>query len=330
MEYKNANSINYLEIIKQAFQVTWKNRYLWWFGFLISLSGFGSFSQSFSNKENGGGNTIGEQKFSDFISQNFHWILIGAIIMLFIYAALVIAGLISRGALVYSISREFKGEKSNFKNGFRIGREYFGRIFLIAIASGLLIFSAAIVIALPVMFLFFNHNYVIGVLMAILAAIILIPIVILAIYLRTFGYIYAVLGDLKFWPALENACNLFQKNILSSIMMGLIFIPVGLILAIGALMAIIPVAIIFLVIGIILFLIIGKLGAIIAMIIAAVCVLPILLITRSFYEVFKQAAWIIFFESIAKTKMEEPIAEPVTEPKPISKPLPITDADVVE
>lgn len=317
--------INFLKILKDSWQITWKNRYLWWFGFFIALSTIGSGSNFFPDNKDGKEDMIATQQVIDFIQQYIHWIILGFFILFILLIIFAILNVLGRGALIDSIGKIIKKEPTNFKLGFREGKKNFWKIFLISFSLGILIFTTVLILATPVIFLFINKNYIIGSFMAFLAFLIFIPLIILANYMKIFGYIYAILGNLNFWPALENAYNLFQKNILSSIIMGLIFIPVNIIVFAFFVLVAIPIALVFLIIGLIVFLVAGKIGAIIVGTIGAIVFLFIILLLRSVYEVFAQSAWILFFHEIAKPKIEETVTQTIPETTPIEKAMPIAE-----
>jgi hypothetical protein len=317
--------INYLSVLKKAFAVTWKNRYLWWYGFLIALSGFGSFNYFFNSHHKSNRGLVHQRFLEMFPLQNSHWLVIGAIIILIVYVLFLILGLIARGALINSLNKRLKEEKDAFRSGFRQGRQFFSRIALIAILMNLFALASIIVLTAPVAFLFFSQAYLVGVLMGILAVIILAPILVLAFFLKTYAYLYAVLGNLRFWPAIENAYGLLQNNLLASLIMGVIFIPIILALAIAAIMALIPIFLVFLGIGLVLYLLLGQAGTIIAVTLGVICLFITLFFIRSIYEVFAQAVWLIFFHQIASPKTKEPVTEPEPEIKAVPKAMPIID-----
>ncbi|MDR3559243.1 MAG: hypothetical protein P4L62_04970 [Candidatus Pacebacteria bacterium] len=316
-----------MSILKKAFTLTWKNRYLWWYGFFITLSGVGSFNYLFNNNRNGRRDLVHQHAIGNFISQNTHWLVIGAIIILILYAIFLILGIIARGALIDSLGKRLKDENSTFRSGFNRGRRFFGRIALVAILMDLFALASIIVLIAPVAFLFLSQAYLVGVFMGILAVIILVPILLLAYYLKTYAYIYAVLGDLRFWPAIERAYVLLQENILASLIMGLIFIPISLALAIAIIMAAIPIFIIFLGIGLVLYLLLGQMGIIVTVILGFICFFIFLFLIRSAYEVFAQAVWLIFFRQIASPKVKEAVTEPEPEIKVAPKAMPIIDIE---
>jgi hypothetical protein len=307
-------NINYVEILKNAWQVTWKNKFLWWFGFLIALSsGGGGFNYSPDEKEKSKVEDFINSGYHDFISAYWHWIVAGIIIILVLSIIFIILGLIGRGALIKSTDKIIRGEKTNFKEGFRKGKKYLGKIFLISLTLGIFLLISVIILVAPIAILFASKAYVAGTLLTIIGIVTIIPIIILFSFLKTYGYIYAVLGDLKTWAAIESAYALFRKNILSSIIMALIFIPISLAVMFGALMIVVPSAIIFLLLGIGLYALFSKIGIAITIGLAIFALIIAVLFVKSVYEAFTQTAWILFFREIAAPKIEEKIPEPLGE-----------------
>ena len=324
---KRYNEINYLEIFKRSWKVAWNNRYLWWFGFFLALSGSGGGNYYFNTGSWKKSGSLSDQKISDIIVQNMHWVAIAIIAILVIAAIFIVIGVISRGALIDSVGKQLQGKTSDFKSGWREGRKNFWKIFLIRLVLGLFSFLAFVILSLPVVLLFLNKNYLIGILMAVLAFLIIIPLLVLAAYIRLYGNIYAILGPLGFWEAIEKGSALFQKNMASSLVMGLLFIPLGIIMGIASLMLILPVAIPFLISGFILYALFSEIGIYIAAIPGAICLLLIFLAIRAFWEVFAQSAWIIFFSEIAKPAAAETIAEIEKEPDSIPKAMPAIESE---
>ena len=321
---KKISEIPYLGIIGKAFLLTWKNRYLWWFGFFLMFSNLGGLNYSRSDFESKGTQT----NFAlENLSRYSHWTLIGFLFLSAIFIALIILSIISRGALISSIEKIHRNKTTDFKKTFQDGKKNFSKIFLISIFSGLLMLGALLILFPPVAFLFLNHNYIIGSIMAVFAVIIFIPLIILVAYLRIFGYLYAVLGGLKSWSAIENAYSLFQKNISTSLLMAIIFIPLNILLFLIILFALVPIALAILPLGIILFIFAGPFGAGIAGVIGLSILAILFIYLRSFMEVFTQAAWIFFFHEIATPKEKEALTEPILEIKPLPNPLPTINSE---
>lgn len=323
MEFKKS-SVSYSEIFKKAWQVAWHNRYLWWFGLFMALGGGGSYL----NYSSGGKSedALNEEKVLDFISKYMDWIIIAVLVIFALYIIFALLSVLARGALIASIDRHARGKKSNFKMGLKDGRMFFGRIFLVAVAIGLFLLAALIIMGVPIAFLFLNENYVIGAIMTIFAASILIVLAILAMYIKTFSYFYIVLGKLSFWSALENAYNLFRKNVMDSLVMGLLFIPLNALYMISVVAIALAVAIVFVGFGLILYLIAGIPGAIAVGAIALIIFLAGALLSESVYRVLAQALWYFFFQEIAKLKNEEEVAEAAPSPEPVpTKAMPVIE-----
>ncbi|MFZ2975191.1 MAG: hypothetical protein WA055_01000 [Candidatus Moraniibacteriota bacterium] len=320
------SKINYLEIIKKAWAITWKNRYLWWFGFFVVLGGGGSMNYFFNSGEDKKLDPAQNEKILEFFSQNIHWIIALATIVFLLLIIFFILNTLGRGALIASIEKNIKGQVSNFKSGWKDGKKNFWKIFIIDFSLGLFILLTLLILIAPVAVLFFNKNYIIGGILTFLAILIFIPIAILSSYLKNYGYLYCILGKLRFWPAIESAYNLFAKNFWASIILSLIFIPLGIVLML-VILAIIPfLLLVFLILGIISYLTLGKITAIIISAIGLVIFFLYAIFAKSIYEVFSQAIWILFFHEIATPKIPEAIIEVEEKTEPIIKPMPVIEA----
>lgn len=313
--------INHIKILKDAWNITWKNKFLWWFGLLIAL---GSPGMNF-NFNPGGDENINDsmfQKASDFIIQNIHWVITGIIFFAIILIILTIIGIIARAGLIKSIDSICKNKTANFKQGMREGKKYLGKLFLLGLSIFFLVFTSMILLSLPVIFLAVNKAYAFAIFLGILAFLILIPAIALATFLYIFGSLYTVLADLKLWNALEKSYELLRKNLLSSIIMYLLFIPINLALFIAGATALILIAVIFILIGLAMYAIFSKIGAIVTGIGGLFIFLVIAMAVKSVFETFVQSVWYLFFLEIAKPKTEEKVEEEILERKEEVLPVP--------
>lgn len=145
--------MNYGALIKDAVWITWRNRFLWVFGFLLSGG------QVFSLLRNA--NNLSQQGALSFLGYDIPLLIIQArqlvldnlIPFLVLAAVLVLAGiflsLTSQGALVDSVAALDRGEERNFSSAFRVGLSNFWRILGFSILL-LLIF---VVLFIPILFL---------------------------------------------------------------------------------------------------------------------------------------------------------------------------------
>jgi len=140
--------MNYSDLLSEAFRLTWRNRYLWFFGFFV-VGGGGSFNfpANFGRQEmqNPFGPDAGAL---DWISNNLVLFLTAVISVVVVLALIfLVLSMISHGALAESIAALHRGETRGFGSAFRAGTTNFWRVlglkvlfFLIALGLMLLIF----------------------------------------------------------------------------------------------------------------------------------------------------------------------------------------------
>lgn len=323
---KQLGDIPYGEILRTAFDITWKNRFLWWFGLFVSFAGSTlNFNFSSSGTKNNTADDVTSfyndftknelspfhspmeliHKYKEPILNNWHWIAIIFVIMLIFFLFL---GVLGRGALIKSIGRLGKKEKVNFRTGIRDGEKYFWPVLAVGVVTFSLIIAAIIVMTVPVIFLFANKSFFSGIILTVLAVLILIPLLVLISYARLYGNIYVVLSDLKTGASMENACLLFSENVSASLITGIILLSVGLVLVSGLMLLLVPLIVIVLTV----YSVLGKIGLIIAMVLGLI-VLVIIILAQSIFQVFSQSVWLLFFLEIAGPAKEEKIEEPVLE-----------------
>jgi hypothetical protein len=321
MKLKTMNKINYLEIFKNAWKITWNNKYLWWFGLFVGTGGMGL---NF-NFGTGGGNSsqvISNEaglKISEFVSSNLAIIVSIAIITLILFLVLLVLGILSYAGLLKSVNASLKNEVIGFRQGLKIGKKYFWKLILVGLLVGFTILGIVTVLSMPVIFLFYLKSYILAVLTLIVAIIIFIPVIILISFIGRYSRFYLILSDLNIKSSLENGYQLFRKNIAASIIMGLLFIPAGIIAGIALIIAILTISLAFVVLGLILYLILSKLGIIITAALGLLALIPILCLFRGVYSTFYHTSWFLFFREIATTKSEErteEIAEVIKEKIP--------------
>ncbi len=322
---KSVHEIPYFKIMGKAFSLTWKNRYLGWFGFFVMLSNFSGFNY-FYNGSNGE-HPKPWTTLENFSSAHPQWLPIGLFMLGVLAIILTVCGIISRGALISSLDKLQKNKMTNLKAGVAEGKKYFWKTFFIALFSGFFILAILLILVPPVVFLFLTHNYVLGAIVAILAALIFAPLVILVAYLRIFGYLYAILGGLKSWAAIESAYNLFRKNIPTSLIMAIFSIAINMLAFFVIILALIPIALVILPLGLLLFILFGKIGAEIAGGSGLILLAVFFIYLRSFMEAFSQAAWLLFFHEIAAPQEKEIVSSPVIELETIAKPMPTINSE---
>jgi len=313
--------INYPEIIRQAWKITWKNKFLWWFGFFIVLAQVaGFFSYSFDNQPNSPNTSQANAEALKFISSHLALFISIFIVALVLYILFIVLGIIGRGALIKSAEKISKGKPADYKSALKDGKKYFWKIFWIGFLIGLFIFILALIIATPIIFLFVSKSYLVGGFLLFFGIIVFVPLLFLAIFLKIYGRLYAVLGELNVWSSLENAYLILRKNLAATILMLLIFILIGIIVAVISFMLLIPIWIILLILAGIFYFILKGICAIIFFSVAGIITAIYILFVKTLYETFTQTAWFLLFNEIASLKEAEKVEEAVEEPKPTAEP----------
>jgi len=313
--------LDFVKIVKESFVLAWQKKYLWWFGLFVSLGSFGTFTPSYQSEQNPESEVVMD-KFSTFLSNNAGLILIGISIIIILLFIFFLLSILFRGALIKSIGLELENKKSNFREGFKSGKKYFGKIFALSLLFFFFLLVVSLIMSIPIIFLFSSEVFVLGGILLFVAILIFIPLLILIYFLLHLGYLYIVLGNLPVFQSIENAYALLRKNLASALVMMCVFLVTGIMLSTALLFIFIILFIILFLIGLLLFFLLKTAGLIIAVILSALIVIPLFFSLRAIYEVFYQAAWINFFHAIAKPKAEEKLTEKIPAPKPV----PATDA----
>lgn len=249
------------------------------------------------------------QQIIDFASTHFQFVVAAFVIIFLIWLVLLLIGIISRGALIKSIQKNIKGVKSNFKSGFQDGKKYFWKIMLIGILCMIFTTAAMFVFIIPITILFSSKSFILGGISVFVAIIVLVPLLFLIYFAQIFGSLYAVLADLSVWDSLEKGYRLISKNVWASILISLLLLLANIIFGILFLTVLIFLAIPFLILGSLLFLIFSTAGAIVAACMAGVVFALLALFLGSIMKVFSQAVWVLFFNEIAKVEKEEIVVE---------------------
>lgn len=300
--------INYIQILKNAWQIVWENKYFWWFGFFIALGGGGGFNFQLPMDEGRWNNKeaeVSQEEILGFLNSHSEWIIGGLIAIVVIAVTFMVMRIISQAAIIKSTDDIQKGETSSFSVGFKNGRQYFWKLFAINLIFGFLSLGLIIVLFLPVTFLFYVKSYIAAVLLAILALFILIPLAVLFAFLKKYAYFYLVLAKLGIRRSIENAYQVFCKNILASIIMALILLAVGIIAGLAVFILVIFLAIAFLFMGLMFYLAFAKLGIFIIAALGILIFILIVFLFSSVREAFFQTAWLLFFKGIAAIKVKE-------------------------
>lgn len=294
-------------MVKKAFQITIKNKYLWLFGFFAGASGGGyNFYSggSGSGSDYRGKSDYGFDQFGTDIKNYFldHWILIVGLAILFIGIMLffMVMRILSQGALIGAVNKIDSVKSSSLRDGFKIGRKYFWRILGLGLLTGLAVFLALVILGTPIIFLFIYKMYVRGIILVLLGLAIFIPLSIVVNYATLYGYRYIVLYDKKIIQALKSAFDLFIKNIWQSIVFSLILFLVGIATAIAAFIILFAIAIPFIILGFLAYFVAQWIGAVIVSGLAFVIFIGLMFVLGAIIATFQSSLWTLAFKDLIK------------------------------
>ncbi len=320
--------MNYGDLVRDAFRITLRNRYLWFFGFFAGGTG----TNFVGNVPSGGSNF----NFDDFrrsgaglsgltaqVGQGLsETVLILGIVVVVLVIALffIILAIISQGALADSVAALDRGEGRRFGSAFTSGMGNFWRVLGYYVVFFLIALGLLMVIAIPVALLIggtfaatqstgvrVSVAVVVGILAILLLIVVFIPLSIVGQYaLRDI-----VVRRERVLGSVGSGYGLFRHNIGRSLLLWLI--QLGLSIGIG-----IAFILLLLIVGLILFIptialaVAGySTAAIIAGVIAGLILLPLLLVATGAIGTFSHAYW-----TLAYLRLSPPTLPPGSPPIP--------------
>lgn len=320
--------MDYGEIIRRAWNITKKYKYLWVFGFILALFGGGggyssnnlSNSFQYTYKRSEIALPVELQQFL-FKLQNFTMKNIGLIILFAIFMIiLAIAGftlyIIADGGLIGSVKNIEAGEKNSLKDGFKTGSDYFWRMLGKNLLTGLIGVFIALIFLLIFSTIYFltpisqNKQYLpenVGIILffIILFFILMIPLMIFLGILNDYSSRFIVIKNNGIIESIKNSFKLIISNLKHTIIIALILFAIGIIVSI-------ILFIIFLIIAIpsaLLIFSIYRIGSIAFSLVLAALALLFLIILSAFLNgirlTFSSSTWTLTFLKLTKPEQLE-------------------------
>lgn len=305
---------NYIEAIKNSWELLWHHKSLWALGVLaifVGQFGLGDFVGKIW--------VFGEQLIKDgkpalgwfsswffsffFSGMNF-WVLTWLFILgLAIFIFIVFVSVVSQGALVSAFAHGFKNKKlPSFDKFWQQGVNCFWRLFIANVIQKITIAILLFDLIYIWQFLFLNGGIYSGILMTLsLAVVLFLGFVVSIIFIYAVAYIVIDNKNLK--EAFNLSYNLFSKHVLTSIELSVILLFMGLLMIAGVatvfLIFFIPSVLIGLVAGLANSLAILAVGFIFGVILALI----FLLLASGLFNAFTIGAWTYMFMRMHKEGM---------------------------
>ncbi|CAN5126061.1 hypothetical protein BH18ACT10_BH18ACT10_04130 [soil metagenome] len=301
--------MNYGDLIRDSFRITWRNRYLWFFGFFASM---GSSSFNYSSSGNTGGD-FDEQSSTEIASisaaaiqspfQNIALIIALIVVGLVIFLIFFAIYLVSQGGLTDSVAAIERGQRRSFSSTWRAGTGFFWRVLgqvllFVGIVLGLLL-----VVAIPIGALVGGAFLTDSTAFRVVAIIIAIPIgiaALLAIFIpiaiiRQFARRTMVVGGDGVIDSVRSGYRMFRHNLGRSLLVWLIQLGIMIAASIALIIALLIVGLILFLPTILLAVAGSTTAAIVTGIIAGVILLPVLIVTAAILGTFNHSYWTLAY-----------------------------------
>jgi len=311
----------YRNILGQAWKITWRNKYLWFFGLFAALLGNGGEYEILFRGLSGdsgkdffpGWRNIAETGvFSSgtlanisqlFRSDTFSMIilLIIGLVILVLFGFLVWLTIVSQVALVNNSAGVIAGKTRHFKDGVISGMKNFWPVFGLNIIIKAIIYLAFALIGLPIIFSVFKGGWQIASVLYMVLFIILIPVAIAFSFMIKYAIAYVVIKGSGFLSAIREGWKLFTKNWLVSIEMAFILFLINFLVGLGIVLIILILAIPFLFLALILYKLMALIGFWLVALIGLATFLLIIMIGGAGLATFQVSSWTgLFIELIGK------------------------------
>jgi hypothetical protein len=306
--------MNYGDLIKDAFRISWRNKYLWFFGFFAG--GAGGFFNVPPVPSGGGGDfddfDPGGSDFSSSLAaragqgvfENVGLLIALGVVVLLIVLVFIALGLISQGALAESVAAIDRGEQRRFLSAWQAGLSSLWRVLgyyvlFILISIGFLL-AIGIPLALLVGGTFFATESVgarvsVAVLAGLAAIGLLILVFIPLAIIGQFALRELVVRRERVFSSIGGGYRLFRRNLGRSLLVWIIQVAVMLGAGIALIIAV-------LLLGLVLFLptiflaVAGYTTAAIVMgVIAGLILLPLLLVASGALGTFNHSYWTLAY-----------------------------------
>ncbi len=243
----------YRDILKNAWHLSWRQKFLWFFGFFAALLGMGGNYETIIQIIDVTGNQKGfslpvisffwetglVQAFSwpnivSFISTetlNAVVFLLIAILLLAVVAFFLWLSTVSLGALIYGVHKIIQGEKCSFSESFHAGINNFWKLFIIYILTKISAIVLLFAVSIP-LYLLMNNSSLIYLILYIILFVILAALVLIISFLAVYASIFTVVENYKIGASIKSAIRLFKNNWLISIETAILLLAVNIILGI--------------------------------------------------------------------------------------------------
>lgn len=248
--------MNYGDILREAFQITWRNKFLWFFGFFVAGAG-GSVNVPSGGGGNPGGGPGGPlpgdlSGIGRTLQDNLVLILVVAgIAFLVIFLIFLFLSLISDAALAESVAAIHRGEGRRFGIAWRTGVSFLWRVLglklLLALISFAFVLLAGLVAGIPIAVVFVASESTAARVTTVVLAVLLVVLLLIVVFIPLaiigqWALRRAVVDNSGAVASIREAYRFFRRNLGKSLLIWLLQVGVMLGLGIAFLIGLVIVA----------------------------------------------------------------------------------------
>ncbi|MEA3272941.1 MAG: hypothetical protein U9P90_04735 [Patescibacteria group bacterium] len=310
----NKKEALYRPILKKALELTWRNKFLWVFGFFATFLGSGGVYDVIIK----GWNTVGAKalikNFANFTAPPFTifegtgttlvnslgtpGLVAGTTLGIILIVGLYVLAIASQGGAVYSAGALSKGKKVNLRKGFDKTISKFFHILGLNLGAKIIIFLLLLLVGLPVVLLA-GQNTAWSNVFYFLAFLVSIPLSLVVLFVMLYAVAGIMVKKLPLWIAIKDGLQILKKHWLISLEMALILlglsVGLGLVVSIALLILSVP----FLVLGIALNFLVGEVGLTVIITLALIIFLFTVIVLGSAFTAFQLTSWTILYMKLS-------------------------------
>jgi hypothetical protein len=303
----------YRKLFKQSLLITWKNKYLWFFGFFAALLGNGGdyeiISRATTNNTSGQislGDLMQTNVFSgqtlitikDFMAEeplSFVLTLLVGLFILVMTCFLIWLVNVSQAALVNNAIAISAGKTTGFKEGLEVGKKNFWPVLSLNLMSKILTSLIFVIISFPMIMSADRPGAAGTGLLYLLVFLIFIPIAIILAFIIKYAIAYKVIKGDDLFISLAKAWNLFRENWLVSVEMAFALFFINVLFGLAVIFLVMILALPFLFLALVLYYMTSVIGFWLIAILALIFLFLLVMVAGAASATFQISSWSTLF-----------------------------------
>ncbi|MBI5077398.1 hypothetical protein HZB94_03375 [Candidatus Falkowbacteria bacterium] len=309
----------YRLIFKRAFVISWKNKWLWIFGFFAAVIGNGSVYEAllrgFSNLSQGGTifDTLREYAESGVLgmvsltklsalwqtdASAFAINIFTILLLLCVLAILISFGVIGQGGVLEGVIRTAENKKISFKENLKVGLARFWPILELNVIMKVVALGILFLIIYLVSMVVFE-SAALNLVLYTLSFIVFLVFGIIIYFVTIYAVAYAVLREQGAFDALKSAWRLFKRHVLLNLEMGIMLFVLNVAVALAFFIAMFIVLSPFFMLYFLWLFAGGLIGPKIILALIMIIFLVAMVLVGAWWSTLQLGVWAILFEELA-------------------------------